>query len=276
MLTLSSPEDSVCLPVISNKEVIPGCFLISFENTTLAGNIKPGQFFMLSFPSLQDPLLPRPFACFKKEGDRFEILYQRTGKGTRLLSQVRTGEVLRILGPLGNGFPFPSLAKSPLLIAGGIGIASLNLLMSFLEEKEFASTLLYGARSASDLIPQEYLSKQGISIHTATEDGTGGFRGTVSDLFSNLSQQVPDFAVTHKEAFVCGPLPMLKHMAQQLSAAGIKGYFSLEARMACGFGVCQGCVIPGERHALQDGTDYMKVCRQGPVFSGEDIKWELL
>jgi dihydroorotate dehydrogenase electron transfer subunit len=224
-----------------------------------------------------DPLLPRPFAVFNAEGSRIEIVYKRVGKGTALLAKMRPGDVLRVLGPLGNGFTPPDGSVEALVLAGGIGIASVHFLLVQLMRGEGAPpTLLYGVGSQEELVPLEHLEKRGLVLHIATEDGKRGMKGMVSDLLPTALEQGKGLPRAGTEAFVCGPLPMLKALASRLTTLGIKSQFSLESRMACGYGVCQGCVIPFKDKEEPENVLYRKVCSDGPVFRAEDICWEAI
>ncbi len=275
-MSLNSPSArNVYLPVLHNKEIAPGIFRLAFEDTVLSKMIKPGQFLMLGFPHLKDPLLPRPLAAFNVAGDLIEVLYQRVGKGTGLLSRMGEGELLRVFGPLGNGFSLP-LDTPSLIIVGGMGIASVHLLILELLQRDLPPMLLYGSRTNKGLLPLEILEEKRLAIHLATEDGTRGLKGTTLDLLQHLSEQTEGFAKTYKEAFVCGPMAMLKALAGFLDDYGINSQVSLESRMACGYGVCQGCVIPTRDFKNPDNIRYQKVCVDGPVFNGEEICWEAL
>jgi len=271
----SQPVYNVCLPVLSNREIVPEIFLLALEEPRLAAAARPGQFVMCSVPLLKDPLLPRPFAVFNAQGSRIEIVYKRVGKGTALLADMRAGDVLRVLGPLGNGFPQPDTSAKALVLAGGIGIASVHfLLLHLLKGDRPAPTLLYGVRSSEELVPLEHLEGSGLLLHTATEDGKRGVKGMVSDLLSTALEEEPSLARADTEAFVCGPLPMLKAVARKMASLEIKAYSSLESRMACGYGICQGCVIPIRDEKEPKSILYRKVCTDGPVFPADEISWE--
>ena len=273
----SQPAYNLCLPVLWNREIVPEIFHLALEEPRLAAVARPGQFMMLSVPRSMDPLLPRPFAVFNAEGSRIEILYKKVGKGTTLLAQMRAGDVLRVLGPLGNGFSPPDRSVEALVLAGGIGIASVHfLLVHLLKGGGAAPTLLYGVRSLEELVPLEPLEKSGLLLHIATEDGKRGVKGRVSDLLSTILERGKGLSRADTEAFVCGPLPMLKAVARQMTTLGIKSQFSLESRMACGYGVCQGCVIPFKDQKEPKRILYRKVCADGPVFPAEDICWEAI
>jgi dihydroorotate dehydrogenase electron transfer subunit len=265
------------IPVLSNREIVPGIFRMAFEAPRLAAEAQPGQFVMLSIPLTHDPLLPRPFAVFNVEGSRVEILYRKVGKGTGLLSGMRTGDPLRVLGPLGNGFALPDPSVTSIVVAGGIGFASIHfLLIHLMKRQTVPTTLLYGARCHEEIVPLESFDKQGLLIRIATEDGRQGVKGTVIDLLATalpLTENLPSAAI---ESFVCGPMAMLRAVAERMKGLGMRAQFSMESRMACGYGVCQGCVIPFKGDDGPQQIKYRKVCTEGPVFAAEEICWDAI
>jgi dihydroorotate dehydrogenase electron transfer subunit len=265
------------IPVLSNQEIVPDIFRLAFEAPRLAAEARPGQFVMLSIPPTHDPLLPRPFAVFNVEGQCVEILYRRVGKGTGLLSGMRKGDLLRVLGPLGNGFAVPDPSTTSIVLAGGIGFASIHFLLVHLLGRQTApTTLLYGVRSHEELIPMETLDKKGLLMRVATEDGQQGVKGTVIDLLSMALPRKEELATATIESFVCGPLAMLRAVADRMKGLGMRAQFSMESRMACGYGVCQGCVIPFKGDDDPKQIKYRKVCTEGPVFAAEEICWEAI
>jgi dihydroorotate dehydrogenase electron transfer subunit len=250
---------------------------MAFEAPRLAAEAEPGQFLMLSIPPTHDPLLPRPFAVFNVEGRCVEILYRRVGKGTGLLSGMRTGDLLRVLGPLGNGFALPDPSVESIVLAGGIGIASVHFLLVHLLRRQTApTTLLYGARSHEEIVPLEFLDKEGLLLRIATEDGQQGVKGTVIDLLSTTLAPTGNPPTATMESFVCGPPAMLRAVAGRMKGLGMRAQFSMESRMACGYGVCQGCVIPFKGDHDPKQIKYRKVCTEGPVFLAEEICWEAI
>jgi dihydroorotate dehydrogenase electron transfer subunit len=270
-LTAREPR-AVRTSLLANSEIVPGIFLASFEAPDLAAEALPGQFVMLSIPELKDPLLPRPFAVFDVKERIVEVLYRTVGKGTGLLSRMRKGDGLRVFGPLGNGFALPDPAVKAVAVAGGIGFASLHfLLVRLLARQQAATTLLYGVRSPEDLVPLESLERKRLAVRVATEDGRQGVKGRVTRLLSDPEELLPP---ARAELFVCGPLPMLRAVAERTKGLGVKGQYALESRMACGYGVCQGCVFPFRARDVPGEVRYRKVCTEGPVFDSEEICWE--
>ena len=227
----------------------------------------PGHFVMLSPGALgaaerSDPLLPRPMAVFRADGDRIEVLYKVTGRGTALLSETRPGERVRVVGPLGRAFAPPASGARAVLIGGGTGIASLYDLAARLPGR---TEVLLGARSAPDLMAREDFAALGAGLRVATEDGSEGHRGRVTDLLeASLA------ADATARVYACGPTPMMHRAAEIAAAHGAVCQVSLENTMACGFGVCLGCAAP-----LAAGG-YALVCREGPVFDARAIAWASL
>jgi dihydroorotate dehydrogenase electron transfer subunit len=229
----------------------------------------PGQFVMLS-PGAQggaeraDPLLPRPMAIYRVRGEadrtEVEILYKVTGRGTALLRDAGPGDFVGLVGPLGEGFPSPTPGSVALLVGGGTGIASLYELAAREAERSTVVVLL-GARSASDLMGREDFAALPLELAIATEDGSVGERGLVTELLERR--------LTGPEAtvYACGPTPMMRRAAQLAVARGARCLVSLENRMACGFGVCLGCAVP-----RREGG-YGLVCRDGPVFEETAVDW---
>jgi dihydroorotate dehydrogenase electron transfer subunit len=232
-----------------------------------------GQFVMLS-PGPRDavprtdPLLPRPMAVYReREGDagRIEILFKRHGRGTALLAQSRPGDHVGVVGPLGQGFPLELEGARALLVAGGTGIASVYELAAQLASRATPAhvQVLLGARTASDLMAEADFEALGVGVSVATEDGSRGQRGLVTELLEAALAEDGNARV-----FACGPTPMMRRASEVAAAHGAPCSVSLENPMACGFGVCLGCAAP-----LAAGG-FALVCRDGPVFDARDVRWE--
>jgi len=205
----------------------------------------------------QDPLLARPFSLHDVEEERFAVLYQVRGRGTELLSRLRRGDEISVLGPLGIGFPKPR-KKEIFLVAGGIGVAPFLFAAKELLAAGYKVRLFYGARSAADLLRLNAFKRLGISVSLATEDGSRGHRGLVTEPLAKALEH------TSAEVFACGPMPMLKAVAKLAQKYEVPAYVSLEARMACGLGLCLGCVV-------QAREGFLHVCREGPVVPAEKM-----
>ncbi|MDI6743852.1 MAG: dihydroorotate dehydrogenase electron transfer subunit [Thermodesulfovibrionales bacterium] len=227
----------------------------------------PGQFYMIGTDSSYDPLLKRPFSIFREtssaEGGELQFLYRIKGKGTKLLKEMRKGETVNVLGPLGNGYPMPDKNLTPVLIAGGIGIASLFPLA---EKLSGNIHFLYGARTKNELLMLNELKglvKKELII--STDDGSEGEKGTVVDVLNRFLTLNPQLS-TLNLLYSCGPSPMLEAVSKFAAEKGIKCYISMEESMACGVGACLGCTVKTKK-------GYKRVCKEGPVFPSEEIVW---
>jgi dihydroorotate dehydrogenase electron transfer subunit len=199
---------------------------------------------------------------------RFSILYQRVGKGTQKMTEWKRGKKLDVIGPLGNGFRLPPPSPHPtlVLIGGGVGIVSLYPLAQ--KCKTLPILVFIGGKKADDLLCVREFKKFNSTLLIATEDGSVGFKGTVIDLF--LSQDRKGWMGRSLHLYACGPIPMLQALARVLKPKGISCQASLEARMACGFGACWGCVVKTN----DPKVPFQRVCKEGPIFHLEEILWE--
>jgi dihydroorotate dehydrogenase electron transfer subunit len=232
---------------------------------------QPGQFLMLS-PGARgrveryDPLLPRPMAIFRTrrmgEAAELEVLYKVVGRGTSLLADARPGEEIRLVGPLGQGFPEPAPGERIILVGGGTGIASLFELALRSSGRARVSVLL-GARTVAELMGRADFESLDAELQVATEDGSDGTPGLVTDLLEREITREQTARV-----YACGPTPMMHRAAEITRTAGLPCLVSLENRMACGFGICLGCAVP------RSGEGYHLVCRDGPVFESGELSWE--
>jgi dihydroorotate dehydrogenase electron transfer subunit len=227
---------------------------------------------MLSVDSSLDPLLKRPFSIHRWLGYDFQVLYRVAGKGTGILTRRRQGDILDIVGPLGNKFPVTKKQDGIFLIAGGVGIAPIFALAEKLKKKK--PLLFYGARTKEELLCIDELKSLGIEPVIATDDGTSGKKGNIVNVLRNFLSSDSVRAIhesplhlTQNRLYACGPKPMLTALSLLAGKYGLKGYMALEQNMACGLGTCLGCVVN-----TVDG--YKRVCKEGPVFKIEEIVWE--
>lgn len=256
--------------VLVKTVLAPDIFRLRLSSDAgFAADTRPGKFVMLGFlgPSL-DPLLLRPFGISGWNDSWFEVLIKVTGRGTRLLSHCQPGDELRVHGPLGNGYPLEKTGGSLLLVAGGMGLASILSVIHFYEgSPPQGSKLLYGAANAEQLIPVAELGlAEEFAREMVTDDGSWGRQALVTDLLREELSRCPDRLI-----FACGPEPMLRAVVSILRKSGAPGYVSLEKRMACGFGVCLGCV---QKVFTKPGLIYRKVCSQGPVFPALEVDFD--
>lgn len=226
---------------------------------------------MIHPQKFSEPLLPRPFSICRVQGNRVDLLIRVAGPGTRQLSELNPGEVLEIKGPLGRGFKLEP-EKDPILVAGGIGVAPLLFLAERLLKMKKNKTiapprLLIGAGYKKDLLCLREFKEMGLRVHTATEDGSVGHKGLVTDLLEGMTAKALDRGVI----YACGPRGMLRAVASWAVAGKVPCQVSLEAHMACGMGACLGCSVA--RHS-DSGQGYLKVCQDGPVFEARGVAWD--
>ncbi|MCX7613082.1 MAG: dihydroorotate dehydrogenase electron transfer subunit [Caldimicrobium sp.] len=248
--------------ILENRALAERIYLLTLQiDEDLMNKLSPGHFVKIKLPDQRlDPLFPRPYTIHSLIGGHLQVLYQIVGKGTRALSQLTAGTDLEILVPLGR--PFPRDLGYPLaLVAGGVGVAGFGFLLESLPQEERKETILYyGASSKESLVRLDYWETFGVTLKLATEDGSAGYKGFVTDLLqSDLSER------KFKSILACGPMPMLKRIKEIAANSTIKTYLSMESFMACGTGFCKGCVVP------RKGGGYFHICEDGPTFLADDI-----
>lgn len=251
--------------VTANHDMGGGIHRLTFFAPSIAAQVVPGQFVHVQCGVERDFILRRPFAVHGlTAGGAFEILFNVVGKGTRLLATARTNDTIDILGPLGNGFDTSGDVSKVVLVAGGMGVAPLFFLAERLSAQHSKVVTVIGAATKSRLTDYMELKRQTRRIVAVTEDGTQGIKGLVSDV-------IPGEIETEKPTriYACGPLGMLRVIAAIAKRNHVACQVALEERMACGVGVCLGCVVPTR-------GGYLKVCSDGPVFDAEIIDWKAL
>ena len=245
--------------------------LLALRSREIADSAKPGQFVMAGLADCSsDPLLKRALAVYSiprtaGDGDLLTLLIKVVGPGTRQLAALREGDRVSLIGPLGNGFD-TSRAKGrvSVLVAGGVGIASVFLLARELSEAGEEVHLLYGARRARDLVGLEDFQGLGIQVQVATEDGSRGARGLVTRILEPYFRSYPARKLA---VYTCGPNPMMQAVSRLASAHGAGCQVSVETPMACGFGVCLGC-------SVRTVHSYRLACTHGPVFDAREVVWD--
>jgi dihydroorotate dehydrogenase electron transfer subunit len=267
------------VPVAANRQLARDTFMVRLTTPELARAIRPGQFLMLRLPCRTDPLLARPFALYDTVLDEHgqpqavDVVYLVIGKLTSRLAALRAGDEVEVWGPLGNGFPDLDGLDHVGLVAGGIGQTPfLAYVRELLGVRGYAGrparsaarqvSLYYGVRTAALAAGAEDFQAAGAALHLASDDGSAGFRGFVTQLLEQ--HDPPDHLVG------CGPEPMLKALAAFAAARAIPCHLSLETPMACGVGICFSCVT---RVRTEDGWDYRRVCVEGPVFDAACLAW---
>jgi len=258
--------------VISNEKILKelerpgarntlGSWLIWLRCPEIARQAQPGQFLMVRCGEGVEYQLRRPLSIHRTEGNKLSLLFNVVGKGTQWLSQCQAGEKIDLLGPLGNSYEIYPGSKKLLLAAGGIGIAPLAFLAGEAVRQGKEITLLLGAATARQLYPSSLLPAK-VKLITATEDGSGGKKGMITDILG-------DFTGGADQVFACGPLPMYKTMAPMPELKDKPVQVSLEVRMGCGLGICYGCTVKTINGLKQ-------ACKHGPIFNLEEVLWDKL
>lgn len=244
--------------ITSNKRIGQQYYKVSLRAPDIARIVKPGQFINVKLNDSIDPLLRRPFSIHDAYGSTIELLYAVVGKGSKILSQKKTGDSLDVIGPLGNGFDVsPVSGALPILVAGGMGVAPLYFLAKRLKHKD--PLVLIGARNKKELVCVKELKKLRVRVHISTDNGSMGEKGYVTDLLKSMGRR-------RVIIYACGPKPMLKEISAITYQTKIAAQVSLEEHMSCGFGACLGCVVK-----TTDG--YKRVCKEGPVFDARKVVW---
>lgn len=271
--------------VTENRSLSGGHFLLSVQSPRQASLARPGQFAMLRLPSRSDALLRRPMSIYDVKAASgapangaapptiLQFLYKVVGRGTRLMAELKPGDEMDLLAPLGHGFfeeEYLDVAKSVdevLHVAGGIGIAALLLPAKSLAAHGVRQRLFFGGRTQWDLVGTEDFAPFAPEPVLATEDGSRGHRGYVT---RPLAEYLARNRGRRFLLLVCGPWAMLQASVELASQYGHRCLVSMENRMGCGLGVCLGCCIrvKGEGHA-----SYQRVCTEGPVFWSEHVVW---
>jgi len=241
---------------------------LTIKAVGVVSRAKPGQFLHIKCGKAAAPFLRRPLSIHRvdKEQGLLFLLFQVKGAGTLWLASQQPGDVLDILGPLGNGFKPPARDSALLLVAGGIGIAPLFFLAEEAAAKGSLVKVVIGARNLDHLLLLDKLAEAGATVLAATEDGSFGFRGTAIDLLTKALQEEKADLIC-----ACGPRGMLAKTASIAEKRQIPCFVSLEEYMACGVGACRGCAI---KVLTSDGNmDYLNVCSHGPVFAAGEVAW---
>jgi dihydroorotate dehydrogenase electron transfer subunit len=237
-------------------------FVLSMEAPAVAESVRAGQFVNLGWSP--GPLLRRPFSVYRADGDRIEVILKAVGVGTAQLLQMKPGDLISCLGPLGHGFDIPrpprgagqgdglrARPRSVALVSGGLGVAPMPLAARDARAAGMQVTWVHGARSAEELCSEA----DGDEVIWATDDGSQGFAGTAV-------AAVPEADIV----LACGPNRMLAAVASRWPDAQV----AVETYMGCGTGVCLGCAVP----LVRGGYD--RACKEGPVYRAADIEWSTL
>lgn len=272
--------------VVEQEQMARDTYRLRLHCPQIAKVIRPGQFFMVREPEVNDPLLGRPFALYDTYLDEMgspvglDFGYVVVGKLTARMTHWQPGDQVEVWGPLGNGFPHPGTGEL-VMVAGGIGQTPFlatarealgqrkygqpERILSSLPEK---ISLLYGVRSKDYLAGLNDFKLNGLQVEVATDDGTFGHHGYVTELLQQrIESESPPATI-----FCCGPEPMMEAVSRIAIEAEIPCWLSLETPMACGFGACFSCVAKVRINDENDEEwDYRRTCVEGPVFKAESL-----
>jgi dihydroorotate dehydrogenase electron transfer subunit len=258
-----------------NDELAPGYKLITlgFEEDI---EVRAGQFAMLRASSALEPLLRRALAIYRAEGlRRLSFLYQVLGRGTEALARLGRGEPVQALIPLGNSWLSDStVSNRAIIVAGGIGSASVLMLCQQLKRLQVETKIFFGAasRSAAKGCGLEDFRALELPLIVTTDDGSLGERGLVT---KPLERYLAGGNGAGATVYACGPWAMMRRVAEIAAAFNLRCLVSLEAPMACGFGVCVGCVVAVRTDGATNYESYRRVCVEGTIFPAEMIRWEV-
>jgi len=277
--------------IVSNERDNDSYYRLVVHAPRIAPLIQPGQFAHVRILPLKDALLRRPFSIFQVEDDTFSILYKTVGKGTEMLARMQAGEELSVIAPLGRGFTVPKRGGgTPLLVAGGYGMAAMYLLAQRSPQR---GIVFVGGRRRVDILCQKEFQALGWDVRVTTEDGSHGKKGLVTQsLIAELRRSRGGKAQTEKAEsgkrkaiiYACGPTGMLKAVGRIAEEFKVPAELSMDEHMCCGVGVCLTCVIPikigdgprrAEAHQSEGGWEYQRTCTEGPVFDSRQVMWEM-
>lgn len=240
--------------IISNKSLADDVFEITLRCEDIAKKAIPGQFVSIL---CEDLILRRPFSIANAKDNSFQIIYKIKGKGTEFMSALKTGQLLNIIGPLGNSFTVSN--KNALLVGAGVGIAPVMFLSKVLERNNTSFKLLSGFQKSikiDDLSDNHYM---------VTEDGSSDLKGRINDYLEDFIERYKP-----EKIYACGPEVVLKYTVEMAKKYNIESEIALEREFACGIGVCMGCSIK----VLENNKEVNKrICKDGPAFDGESILW---
>jgi len=244
------------------EEVGENIFTLTFTSPLISQEILPGQFVNIKGNQYTDPLLRRPFSVYLAEQDRLSIIFNVIGRATTLFRNMKIGDSLDVLGPLGVPYDYDSPTfHTAVLMAGGLGVAPFGILTSYLKRSSKTIITLLGAQTSKRIVTHHL---EGVRI--STDDGSSGMRGTVVDLARTIFHTVK---LNQPKIFACGPNKMLEATARMADEFAVSCEVSLEGPMACGFGICQGCPV----EIVGQERKYSLMCKDGPVFDSRSIRF---
>lgn len=247
--------------IIKKTQLCQNEWRFDFDAPALCAEAQPGQFVMVECSKGTAPFLRRAISINQCKDGVLSLMFAVVGEGTQAFSEMQEGETVSLLGPLGRGFALDVEGKNVVMIGGGIGKAPFEFLSDVLLAQGNQLSFIVGGRSAEQLQGLDSYQDKAVQLLFATEDGSLGMKGFVSQYFEQIKGC--------DRIYACGPTPMLAAVKRFADEAGIPCQLSLEGKMACGVGVCLGCTC---KSGDPDAAVYPKVCQDGPVFWSEEVE----
>lgn len=279
--------------IVINEQISQDCWRIVLEAPPIASKVEPGQFINVKIGVANGPLFRRPFSVFRRVKLRggtlgIELIYKVVGRGTHLMTELRKGDVLDVIGPLGRGFEWRRDKRAHVLLGGGIGSSTLFMLGGEISKgtKEYGIQLhiLLGAETQKTLILEKEFSALNGEVLVSTDDGTYGYHGLITEM---LKSYINDGKIPSDCAiYACGPESMFKALVPICRQHGIPAQISIERHMMCGIGACLTCVCKVDKKSVLKHRDlksfhiqfvpdrdfgYALVCKDGPVFDMDEV-----
>ncbi len=271
----------VACTVVENRDLGSGVWLLRMRGAEVVAGMGAGRFVMITTGTGLSPLLRRPFSIQRTDGDVFDVLYRVVGEGTALMARMVEGQTVTVLGPFGNTFATPAPDETAVLLGGGVGIPPMVALADALEAAGHTRWEAYlGVRSTADAgcfvgFDERWAGDE--RVRYATMDGSLGFEGHVVAAWLDRGVHGPT------RVYACGPMVMLRAVADEAARRGLPAQVSVETMMGCGMGACMSCVI--ENRAYREGDAaaraqmspydrWLLACRKGPVFDAQRVVLE--
>lgn len=249
--------------VVSQEKLTDGIYSM-WIHTEASQTAVPGQFISM-YTNDGTKLLPRPISICEidKEEGKLRVVYRVTGEntGTQQFSEMKAGDQIPVIGPLGNGFPLEKAeGKTAMLMGGGIGVPPI---LELAKQLNCEKQILAGYRNAETFLEGEFMENG--SLYISTEDGSVGTKGNVMDIIreKNLKADI---------IYACGPTPMLRAIKNYAEENGIECYISMEERMACGIGACLACTCKSKEKDRHTHVHNKRICKDGPVFLSTEVE----
>jgi len=245
--------------VVSNEKLCPQFYRLCIDAKSILKKIKPGQFIHIRVNDGLEPFFRRPFSVYRAQ-KYVEVFYEVVGPGTAIMSKMKKGDDVDVLGPVGSEFSMPPKGiKQVVMIAGGIGVAPFLPLTDKLKNRGYELVLLYGGRTKGHTYKMKEFKDNGCAVYITTDDGSVGIKGRVSKLFSRIN-------LDSKSTFIytCGPHAMMASVQEFAKKNDLRGEVACEEVMACALGACLGC-------SIKTTNGYKTVCYDGPVFDLNEV-----